>query len=90
MIDIFCSSVLVVAIVYGFFLIVKATVAAKAHKKILDAIDEYSVYTNDYAFCIEMLDAMENLNSTLFRFWDWGYTNILPERYFELIKPYID
>lgn len=26
---------------------------------------------------------------TVFRLWDWGYTRILPEDKFKLIKPYI-
>lgn len=32
---------------------------------------------------------IESYNATLFRIWDWGYTNILPEEKFEIIKPYI-
>ena len=31
----------------------------------------------------------ENYIKTVFRFWDWGYTRILPKDKFEIIKPYI-
>ena len=32
---------------------------------------------------------MEPYEKTLFRFWDWGYENILPKDKFEIIKSYI-
>lgn len=31
----------------------------------------------------------ENYIKTFWRFWDWGYTRILPKDKFEIIKPYI-
>jgi hypothetical protein len=32
---------------------------------------------------------MEDYDTTQKRFWDWGYTRILPPEKFELIKPFI-
>lgn len=34
-------------------------------------------------------DDMAGYCKTLFRFWDWGYKNILPKDKYELIKAYI-
>lgn len=31
----------------------------------------------------------EDYDKTFWRFWDWGYTRILPKDKFEIIKPYI-
>lgn len=33
---------------------------------------------------------MESYDSTFRRFWDWGYTKILPPNYFKLIEPFIE
>ena len=33
---------------------------------------------------------MEDYNKTFWRFWDLGYTRILPKDKFEIIKPYIE
>ena len=33
---------------------------------------------------------MEELNKTVWRFWDWGYKNILPTSKYIIIKPYIE
>ena len=57
--------------------------------KILDAIVVYGESTEEYEKGCLMLDNMESYPRTLFRFWDWGYENILPKEDFELIKPYI-
>lgn len=32
---------------------------------------------------------MKSYESTLFRFWDWGYKHMLPKEKYEIIKPYI-
>jgi hypothetical protein len=64
-------------------------VASDNQSKILDAIDYYTSDTLDFQTGIELLDAMEDYDDTLFRLWDWGYKRILPKQYFELIKPYI-
>ena len=33
---------------------------------------------------------MEDYIETVFRFWDWGYTRILPPDKFEKIQPYLN
>lgn len=57
--------------------------------KLLRAIELYLDETGDRTVCLEMLDSMESMNDTLFRLWDWGYKNILPKEYLELLEPYI-
>lgn len=62
-----------------------------------DAISE-AIYKYKTA-CIEECDwdalhlveygDMEDYNKTFWRFWDWGYTRILPKDKFEIIEPYI-
>lgn len=32
---------------------------------------------------------MKNIERTLFCFWDWGYTRILPKDKFEIVKSYV-
>lgn len=50
----------------------------------VDLIDQQSLHTSQ----VEYAD-MESYTKTLLRIWDWGYTNILPNDKFELIKEYI-
>lgn len=64
--------------------------AYRNRMKILDAVHDYG------SECIWMhkpiladFDDMEPFERTLLRFWDWGYTRILPTEKFEIIKPYI-
>lgn len=57
--------------------------------KILRAIELYTEETGDISGALEMLDSMESVNNTLFRLLDWGYKNILPKEYLELLEPYI-
>ena len=62
----------------------------KQQQKILFAISEYRCKCIRYGFEPNVdYDDMEDYDSTLFRFWDWGYTNILPKEKFEIIKPFI-
>ena len=56
---------------------------------ILDAICDYGYDTTDCDRALKMLDNVEHFICTVLRVWDWGYTRILPEEDFELIKPYI-
>lgn len=58
--------------------------------KILAAIRDYGID------CIHKgkqpmvdYDDVEKYDSTLYRFWDWGYKNILPKEKYEIIKSYI-
>ena len=60
------------------------------HKKIMNAIGAYITVTDDAEMAVKMLMRMEGYNKTIWRFWDWGYKNILPKQYIELLEPYID
>ena len=86
----FALSVLIFVLVCCFILLLKLPFADKSYDKIMSAIDTYAELTLDYGLAIKMLDAMEDFNTTVFRITDWGYKNILPKEYFEVIKPYID
>ena len=73
---------------------VKNEITLKNHTKIIKAISAYQrSLINKYQF--DQLDNvtyddMEDYNKTFKRFWDWGYTRILPKEKFELIKPFLD
>lgn len=59
---------------------------------ISDAIADYSMHKIDRCQwnSIEVdFDDMESYEATFVRWWDWGYTRILPPEKFEIIKPYI-
>ena len=72
--------------------LVKCDFTHRNHVIILDAIFEYNMHLikegkfdqSEVAFA-----DMEDWDATQARFWDWGYTRILPPEKFELIKPYI-
>lgn len=61
------------------------------HRKILDAIYLYRCHCirKDVEPMVRFED-MESYDSTLFRFWDWGYKRILPPEKYEIIKPFIN
>lgn len=80
--------ILLIAIVYWF----KIKNAYNNQIKIAEAIYLYNVDARKNGvrvFSNVSFDDMESYNSTLYRFWDWGYTRILPKDKFELIKSYI-
>ena len=58
--------------------------------KIDHAIYDYKIdcILNEKQNLVDYKD-MEDYDKTFWRFWDWGYTNILPKEKFEIIKPYI-
>ena len=81
---IFC----LIGIAVNVFFLIKNNNAYKNHIIIVEAIYEYCIEKNvDFALFYNMY--MEDYDDTLNRFWDWGYTRILPPEQFELIKPYI-
>lgn len=86
---IICLSFLFSAFIYSILLFLKADNAGKNHTKILNAIDSYIKQGNDYKTGLLLIDSMEDFDKTIFRLTDWGYKNILPKQYFELIEPYI-
>ena len=75
---------------YAILAILKSNNTYKNRRIILDAIHLYSMdcLKNNRCADISYTD-MEEYDTTLYRWWDWGYTRILPEYKFDLIKPYI-
>lgn len=71
------------------YLIAKLQNTAEQRHKIMFAIDIYVTEFDDCEKGLHLLLNMETYVGTWSRLWDWGYTRILPEEDFELIKPYI-
>ena len=82
--------ILSVMVLWCMLMFAKTDNAYENHKKIMDAIETYVTVTSNAEMAIKMLMRMEDMEKTTWRFWDWGYKNILPKQYFELIEPYID
>lgn len=57
---------------------------------IINAVYEYIIFChkNNIVPSVDYED-MESYDATDRRFWDWGYTKILPEDKYELVKPFI-
>ena len=80
-------------IAFWVFVFIKNGVTYYMQEKIGDAILAYQldrirkgdIHGSDL---VSVWD-IERYEKTLFRFWDWGYTRILPPEKFELIKPFI-
>lgn len=78
---------------YIFFIItifIKGMNTTEQRSVIFTAIFKYSAtcIRNRWPICVEFQD-MEPYYSTLFRLWDWGYTQILPAEKYKAIEPYI-
>lgn len=81
-------------IIFCAIAIVKSINASNCHDAISEAIYKYKTACIedrdwDALHLVEYRD-MEDCNKTFWRFWDWGYTRILPKDKFEIIKPYIE
>ena len=86
------TTFLIVLIVIYVYLMIKNIFTLRNSNIIIEAIrkyqidmimlGEYNVYAVDY-------DDMEPYIKTLLRYYDFGYTNILPVEKYEIIKPYI-
>ena len=79
------------------FVALKSNAALKAHTIIIDAIYKYQAdrIENEHLCGTPVIDEvdycdMESYEKTLNRFYDWGYTRILPKDKFEIIKPFIE
>ena len=57
--------------------------------EVIDAIRDFGIDTQDFVEALRILGSQESYTETLFRLWDWGYTRILPEKEYEIIKPYL-
>lgn len=62
----------------------------KNHMIIYYAIREYRRHCIDHnSVALVHYEDVEAYDTTLNRLWDWGYTRILPQEKFEIIKPFI-
>lgn len=80
--------ILLIAIAFWF----KNKNAYNNQMKIMHAIYLYNmneIENGVRVFSNISFEDMESYRATLLRFWDWGYTRILPKEKFELVKPYI-
>lgn len=83
--------VTVLMLAFFILMLVKNDNALKNRGIIIEAIYEYNtimIASNKRRDKIKYAD-MESYDDTLYRWWDWGYENILPSDKFEIIKPYI-
>ena len=76
------------------YFLVKNFVTYHWHKLITNAIFLYHVDCEssleiDLREKIVSYNDEEPYDSTLFRFWDWGYKRILPKEKYRIIEPYI-
>lgn len=89
MVNIYFICVIAVIIILSIFGVKNENTFRKRHivlKAIRDYAIDCSISLIEHA---DMYNRMESYESTLFRLWDWGYTRIVDEETFELIKPYI-
>ena len=84
------SEILITAGIAISLAICKASLTSIYHAWITDAILEYRIdcmcngRVRDVNF-----DDMEPMWKTLIRFWDWGYTHILPREKYLLVKVFV-
>ena len=98
-------AILVLIALCGIVGLLKNRNTFKNHSKISNAIYAYIDHESDRAYkeavcdkkdfyeCYKpkvYFDDMEDYNVTYQRWWDWGYTRILPPDKFEIIKPFLD
>lgn len=77
--------------------VIKNNIALSNQTKISNAIYEYRKHLLELGILPDDVpkdqavdyDDMESIDSTIFRFWDFGCTRILPKEKYELVKPFI-
>ena len=87
---IFCICAIIfclIRIAVDIFLLIKNNNTYNNRHIIIEAIYRYCGEKN--IDCKLFFMSMEDYDDTVYRFWDWGYTRILPPEKFELVKPYI-
>lgn len=82
---------LAICLLINIFALIKNEIVYYQRSKIIEAIRKYHIHciNHDVDELVSYVD-MEEYNDTMKRFWDFGYTRILPKDKFEIIKPYID
>lgn len=87
------ASVVLVFIVGVVVLAIKVQVTEYMQLKIAHAIYLYGLDCLDKGMRLNQLEAtyadMESFDETLWRWWDWGCSRILPPKKYKIIKPYI-
>lgn len=75
-----------IATLFCIFMLIKNNNTSNKRELIIDAIYLYNSehYDNRISY-----DYMEDYETTLYRLWDWGYTNIVPKHIYVKIEPYI-
>ena len=82
---------LISMLIYNVLLLVRVEIAYNNHHKILDAAYKYAVTKyNGHEIFIRITNAMESIDRTAYRWFDFGCKNILPKEYYKMIEPYID
>lgn len=84
--------ILWIGLAISLYMLDKNSNTYKQHMKIITAIREYSYDHVDEITnkdIVKMFNSKEDYGKTLFRFWDWGYTRIVPKDVLEKIQPYI-
>lgn len=83
---------LIIWMVFLFYCLLKIFNTGNQRKLIIDSIGTYVDFNDDIYGCrvgINMLDSIEPFEKTLFRLFDWGYERILPDEYYQILRPYI-
>lgn len=80
----------IVLFLISVFLIIKNENTSRNYEIIYRAIYEYERKYNKPGTGQVMRCYMREYIITLFVFWDWSYKNILPSKYYEKIKEFID
>lgn len=84
---------LIILLIFWLFIVIRIHVVFHKSDVIIEAIYQYKIHCIEKRMFSEMdsirYSDMEKVGRTLLRFWDWGYTRILPKDKFEMIKPYI-
>lgn len=74
-------------------MILRMSVVSHNYDVIIEAIYQYRIHCIEKHMFPEMdsirYSDMKNIERTLFCFWDWGYTRILPKDKFEIVKSYV-
>lgn len=86
----FIMCVLVLLLLRELYLLFKNKATYHNQVIILEAIARHIAECEEYEVepLVYFYD-MESYRETLYRWWDWGYTRILPPVKYEIIKPFI-
>lgn len=90
LINIICGLCMLLAISCSYILL-RMCIAYERRVIIYEAIYAYTRDTTkqgDFIYEVNYCD-METFRETVFRLFDFGYTNILPKEKYEMIEPYI-